>query len=253
MNRIQQLFKNKSEKLIPYITAGYPKLNSTKRIVLEAVHSGADMIEIGIPFSDPLADGPIIQQSSQIAINNGINLNIIFKQINEIRKLTDIPIVLMGYINPIMKYGKSKFIFSCLNNGVDGLIVPDLPPEEGNPFYSECKNNNISPILLVAPNTPNNRIKYLSELYGDLLYCVSILGVTGTGINNKSLLKNYLNRVKNISKTPIIVGFGITTRNDVKFINSIADGAVVGSALIKGITTNNNFVEKYIKELKGKN
>ena len=253
MNRLKNIFLNKSEKIIPYITAGYPELNSTIKNVLEAVKGGADMVEIGMPYSDPLADGPTIQESSQIALDNGIHSKLIFEQVKEIRLNTHIPLVLMGYINPIIKYGQKKFLVDCFNSGIDGLIIPDLPPEEAEDFLQECNDTNISLIFLIAPNTSIERIRYISSISINLIYCVSILGITGSEISNRKKLKNYLIKVKKNIDVPFIVGFGISNYNDVKFINSIADGAVVGSSLISEIKNNikNYNIKKYVKTLKG--
>ena len=172
MNRIQSLFKKSSEKLIPFFTAGYPQLESTVDLVLSAVDAGADMIEIGIPYSDPQADGPIIQHSSQIALDNGITIKTIFSQVAKIRKKTDIPIALMSYYNPILRWGHDKFLDECVSNGVDGLILSDLPYEEAKPFCEFSKHKGISPIMLIAPNTNNKRIKLISNLCDDLVYVV---------------------------------------------------------------------------------
>ena len=174
MNRIQQLFKDRTQKLIPYITSGFPELNQTVDIVNAAEKAGADMVELGMPFSDPLADGPIIQQSSQIAIKNGVSTMWILDLVKTIRNFSEIPIALMGYINPIMNYGLEKFLDDCQIAGVDGLIIPDLPPEEADTFITIAKEKQILPILLVAPNTSNRRIKKISELAGGLNYCVAI-------------------------------------------------------------------------------
>ena len=179
MNRIQHIFKERSKKVIPFITAGYPNKSDSLGMVLAAESAGASMIEIGMPFSDPLADGPIIQKSSQIALNNGVTLPWILKLVSEIRKQSDIPLALMGYVNPIMKFGLEDFLIESSSMGIDGLIVPDLPPEEGDDYIVMAKEKNISPILLVAPNTPPNRINEISILARDLLYCVAILGVGG--------------------------------------------------------------------------
>ncbi len=254
MSRISNLFKSNSEKVIPFITAGFPELDSTVELVLSAERAGADMIEIGMPFSDPLADGPIIQASSMKAIENGINLDIIFKQVGKIREASNIPLILMGYINPILNYGKLEFLDYCMLLGIDGLIIPDLPPEEAEEWVLECKNRKISPILLVAPNTSNERIKMISKMAGDLIYCVAILGITGSGSSSTNKLALYLERVKENSSTPYIVGFGISNREDVENINSMSNGAVVGSALINRINRTEipaGEVEKFIKELKG--
>ena len=163
MNRIQKLFTEKREKLIVYLTAGYPKLNSTKDLVLSAIDSGADMIELGIPFSDPQADGPVIQYSNEKAIKNGINLGIIFDQLEKIRQETSKPIALMGYYNQILKWGLNTFISDCKSLGVDGITIPDLPLCEANEFCKLSKSMNISPILLVAPNTSNENITKISK------------------------------------------------------------------------------------------
>ena len=159
MNRIKELFSNDSKKLIVFITAGFPKKDSTKDLVLEAIKGGADMIEIGIPFSDPQADGPVIQEANEIALNNGISLLEIFEQVKEIRKQTDVPIALMGYYNPILKMGTMDFIKKCNDAEIDGVILPDLPLDESVEFCNNLKDKNISPILLVAPNTSEKRIK----------------------------------------------------------------------------------------------
>jgi len=254
MNQIQKLFSEPKEKLIPFLTAGYPELESTVDLVCAAADAGADMIEIGIPFSDPQADGPVIQASSQQALDNGMNLNKIFEQVTEIRKRTDVPLALMGYYNPILKMGHETFLDHCVLSGVDGLILPDLPLEEAEPFCELAKVNGVSPILLVAPNTPNERIRKISDLAGDLIYAVSILGITGNDLASKDALAEYLNRVRKNSVTPFVVGFGISTREDVVWFNKYSDGAVVGSAIIKKINGSTNSMEitkELILELKG--
>lgn len=254
MNQIQKLFSEPKEKLIPFLTAGYPELESTVDLVCAAADAGADMIEIGIPFSDPQADGPVIQASSQQALDNGMNLNKIFEQVTEIRKRTDVPLALMGYYNPILKMGHETFLDHCVSSGVDGLILPDLPLEEAEPFCELAKANCVSPILLVAPNTPNERIRKISDLAGDLIYAVSILGITGNDLASKDVLAEYLNRVRKNSVTPFVVGFGISTREDVVWFNKYSDGAVVGSAIIKKINGSINSMEitkELILELKG--
>jgi len=254
MNRIQKLFSEPKEKLIPFLTAGYPKLKSTVDLVYAAAEAGADMIEIGIPFSDPQADGPIIQTSSQQALDNGMTLKKIFEQVTEIRQRTKVPIALMGYYNPILKMGHETFLNNCVSSGVDGLILPDLPLEEATPFCELAKAKGVSPILLVAPNTPNERIQKISKLAGDLIYAVSILGITGNDLASKDALSEYLNRVQENSVTPFVVGFGISTRDEVVWFNKHSDGAVVGSAIIKNMDGNSDPViatKILIKNLKG--
>ena len=252
MNRIKKIFHTRSEKVIPYLTAGYPLKEDTVRMVIAAESAGAAMVELGMPFSDPLADGPVIQASNQIAIENGVTISWILETVSKIRKQSEIPIALMGYINPIIKYGLSLFISECKESGVDGLIIPDLPVEEAGDFMELSKQNGISPILLVAPNTPDIRIKIISELAGDLIYCVAILGITGSEGASDDDLKSYLIRVNKYSVCPYVVGFGICERSDVINVNKMAHGAVVGSAIIQDIQRNANSVEtvkNYIKKL----
>ena len=253
MSRIQQLFSKRSEKVIPFLTAGYPNKLDTVNMVLSAEKSGAAMVELGMPFSDPLADGPIIQRASQVAIENGVNIKWILEIVIDIRMSSEIPLVLMGYINPIIKYGLEKFLQDCKKVGIDGLIIPDLPPEEAEKFVKLARTNHISPILLVAPNTSSERINLISKLAVDLIYCVAILGITGSE-NNMGNLKEYLARVEENSICPFIVGFGIKNREDVVKINKLAHGAVVGSAIINAIRgsgssvdTVKNYIERLVK------
>ena len=244
MNRIRNLFKKDKDKLIVFLTAGYPEINSTEKLVLTAVESGADMIEIGIPFSDPQADGPIIQEASEKALSNGITLDIIFQQVKSIRKKTNIPISLMGYYNPILKRGIDRFLADCVVNEIDGIILPDLPYDEGKEFCDKAKQLGISPILLVAPNTSNKRIEEISNLSNDLIYAVSILGITGNDLGSKKELIKYLDRVKANSSCPFIVGFGIKTNDDVKWFNKYSNGAVVGSHILNHINADEDYVLK---------
>ena len=244
MNRIRNLFKKDKDKLIVFLTAGYPEINSTEKLVLTAVESGADMIEIGIPFSDPQADGPIIQEASEKALSNGITLDIIFQQVKSIRKKTNIPISLMGYYNPILKRGIDRFLADCVVNEIDGIILPDLPYDEGKEFCNKAKELGISPILLVAPNTSNKRIEEISNLSNDLIYAVSILGITGNDLGSKKELIKYLDRVKANSSCPFIVGFGIKTNDDVKWFNKYSNGAVVGSHILNHINADEDYVLK---------
>ena len=223
-------------------------------MVLAAEKSGAAMVELGMPFSDPLADGPVIQESSQKAIENGVTLDWILESVLEIRNQSDIPIALMGYINPILKFGLSEFIESCSKVGVDGLIIPDLPPEEADDFIKRSKENGVSPILLVAPNTSEKRIQYISKLAGDLIYCVAILGITGSMSTVKADLQSYLKHVEKNSVCPFIVGFGIKDRKDVLRINKMAHGAVIGSAIIRQLATSENpiiTIQEYIIPTRG--
>lgn len=260
MSRIRRLFQTPGGKVIPYITAGYPDLMSTKKLVLAAEKAGADLLELGIPFSDPLADGPVIQASSQKALSNGTTVDWVLNEVRAIRRDSQIPLVLMGYLNPMLSFGEGKerglktFIIRCADVGVDGLIVPDLPPEEADTYLEFCHEYGVSPILLVAPNTAPERIKSISQKARDLIYCVSVLGITGAEMNRSQVLNDYLDRVRKNSVTPFIVGFGVKQRADVIQINRKADGAVVGTALIERLRSGpdpDQLMEQFVRELKG--
>ena len=254
MNRIHKLFQYQTEKVIPFLTAGYPTKVDTVPMVLAAEKAGAAMVELGIPFSDPLADGPIIQESNQTAIENGVTIGWILKTVAEIRKVSEIPIALMGYVNPIINYGFEKFITECKESSVDGLIIPDLPLEESDVYVELARKNEISPILLVAPNTPKDRMEEISRIAGDLIYCVAILGITGGRSAGEDELSSYLKKVAECSKCSYVVGFGIKERSDVIEINQISDGVVVGSAIINQLKKSHDAadtVKNYIEKLTG--
>ena len=238
-NRITQtldsLKEQKKKALVLFLTAGYPKLDSTVPLALELAHAGADIIELGMPFSDPLADGPVIQASSQQAIKNGITLDRILDQVKEIRKHTDIPLVLMGYLNPILHYGEEKFFADARKAGVDGIILPEVPLEESDRFLSLTRKHHLADILLVSPATPSERIRNIDKVSSGFLYCVSTTGVTGR--SNIGDIELYVKRVKHSAiNNPVLVGFGIKTPSDAQRITQHADGVIVGSALIQRIT-----------------
>jgi tryptophan synthase alpha chain len=241
MNRIQNVFKNNTanEKLMSlFITAGYPDLDSTVDLILGFEKNGADIIELGMPFSDPLADGPTIQYSSDIAIQNGITMDKIFGIVKEVRKQSEIPIILMGYMNPVLRYGIVRFTEKASEAGVDGLIIPDIPLEENGIIKEHASNNSLDIIHLVAPNTSDARMKLADENSQGFVYCVSVTGVTGArdGEEVSNSVNRFIQRVKaNITKNPVMVGFGIKSHKDAQNIASNADGFIVGSALIDTI------------------
>ncbi len=254
MSRLRTLFATPKEKVIPFLTAGYPRLDSTVSLVLAAERAGADMIEIGIPFSDPLADGPVIQVASKQALENGLTLDILFYHISEIRKVSAIPLVLMGYLNPIFNMSMERFLDRCAELEIDGLILPDVPLDEADRYCTLCRLRNLSPILLVAPNTSEERIRIISKIAGDLIYATSILGVTGSALNNREQCEAYFTRVRKNSSSPFIVGFGIRTRTDVIWINKQADGAVIGTAILEKLSQCQDpvpVVRTFLEELAG--
>lgn len=242
-SRISKVFSKKgNEKVMSlFITAGFPELDSTPELILELEKAGADIIELGMPFSDPLADGPTIQQSSEISIQNGTTLDHIFSQVTEVRQHSEIPIILMGYINPILHYGVEDFFKNASEAGVDGFILPDVPVEESTLVEEECRKHHMSLIYLVAPNTTDVRMKLIDEKSEGFVYCVSVTGVTGAreGDQVANSVASFIDRVKeNITKNPVLVGFGIKSHDDAMIISRELDGFVVGSALINTINKN---------------
>jgi tryptophan synthase alpha chain len=238
--RIQDTFKKADSKKVMslFLTAGYPTIEDTVNLVLTCVESGADMIELGMPFSDPLADGPTIQESSNVAIENGVNLPIIFDMVKQIRQKSEIPIILMGYINPIISFGIEAFCQEASRAGVDGLIIPDMPIDEQDILVSHSRRLGLSMIHLVAPNTTDDRMKLVDENSDGFVYCVSVTGVTGARDGNtvSESVDTFIDRVKrNITRNPVLVGFGIKSREDALRISNKTDGYIVGSALIQAI------------------
>lgn len=255
MNRINACLAGLQEKqekaLALFITAGFPNLHDTPWIVREAENGGADLIEIGMPFSDPLADGPVIQHSSARALRNGVTLEHIFNQVGELRRHSEIPIVLMGYLNPILSYGLERFLAHAGDSGVDGLILPELPLEETPRFASHIRGHRLAQILMVTPTTPPFRQRMIDEASTGFLYCVSATGVTGSRSEHPDF--DYVGRVKQrAKKNPVLVGFGIRNHDDVKRFSSVSDGVIVGSACIEFLEKNGkrNF-GKWIRSLKG--
>lgn len=241
MSRIRKLFeeRNSEQKIMSlFITAGFPDLDSTVDLVLGFEKNGADIIELGMPFSDPLADGPTIQYASNQAIQNGITMSAIFDMVKAIRKSSEIPLILMGYINPVLRYGLDRFCKDAAECGVDGLIIPDAPIEVSSDLSAEAKKHNLNLIYLVAPNSTDERMKLIDSVSSGFVYCVSVTGVTGAreGDEIARSVDRFIDRVNdNVTKNPKLVGFGIKTYNDAVTISEKLDGFIVGSALIDKI------------------
>jgi len=252
MNRIEFAFKNK-KAFIPFITAGYPNIKKTEDFIYKMVSAGADLIEIGIPFSDPVAEGPVIQESSQKALEEGTNLDSIFELVKNIRKNISIPLVFMTYLNPVFKYGYDNFFKQCSLIGIDGIIIPDLPFEEKNEISQFTKKYDVKIISLIAP-TSEDRIKQIAKEAEGFLYIVSSMGVTGVRNEIKTDLKSILEIVRSITKIPAAIGFGIHSPQQAKEMSKIADGVIVGSAIIKIIkeygSAADEHIYNYVKEMK---
>ncbi len=241
MNRIRAVFQHlhsqKSKAIIPYITPEFPIKGTTVPLILGLERAGASLIEVGIPFSDPIADGVTIQHSSHVAIENGVTIGGILESVKEARQTSAIPVVLMGYANPILRYGMEKFLREAKQCGVDGVIVPDLLPDESDDWRNLSLKYAVSNIFLIAPTTPEKRIRYLDSLSTDFSYCVSVTGVTGarSSFGHSRALEDFLQRMKKNTAKPFVVGFGISKREQVELMCRYADGVVVGSALLRSI------------------
>ena len=250
MNRIKKKLKQSEDILSIYFTVGFPCLNDTLQIIKELDSSKVDMIELGLPFSDPLADGQTIQNSSKIALANGMSTQLLFEQLIDIRNHTDIPLIIMGYFNPIFQYGIDLFCKKCKEVGIDGLIIPDLPPEIYISDYKKFfQHNDLINILLITPQTSDNRIKFIDSISDGFIYMVSSSSITGGENNFTKENIDYFKRIKNLKlKSPKIIGFGISNREIFLTANNYANGCIIGSAFIKhiqknGISSIRSFVE----------
>jgi len=237
MKKINAMFKRlaaRNEKaLIPYITAGDPDLDTTRGLVLEMARRGADLIELGIPFSDPLADGPTIQAACQRALRQEVNLPKIIDLVRALRRETDIPLVLMGYYNPILSYGLDRLARDAAQAGVNGFIIPDLPGEEARDWHRAACDAGVAPIFLAAPTSGPSRIRKIGALTRGFLYYVSVTGITGARAGLPEDLKTALAEVRTLIKCPMAVGFGISTPEQVRDLAPLVDGVVVGSAIVQ--------------------
>ena len=236
MNRIQSKFKElqkaRKKALITFITAGDPNLAVTEKLVYSLESAGADLIELGVPFSDPMADGPIIQKSSERALRSKTSLKSILRLVSKIRKKSEIPILLMGYYNPILQQGPSKFCKEAKAVGVDGLIVVDLPPEESFELHRLAKKFGIHLIYLLTPTADKNRIQKIKKLASGFVYYVSMTGITGGKLTNLSFIRTHIQKIKRSISLPVCIGFGIRTPEQAQKISKFADGVVVGSSLV---------------------
>lgn len=252
MTRIHKAFEN-GKAFISFITGGDPDLDTTKKLIIEMEKSGADLIEVGIPFSDPVAEGPVIQEANERALANGCTTDKLFDAIKEVRETVEVPIVFLTYLNPVYTYGKERFMKRCVECGVDGIIITDLPYEEKDELYPECKEYGVDLISLIAP-TSHEKISMIAKEAMGFVYCVSSMGVTGVRSNITTDLKEMTDLVRKSTDIPCAVGFGIATPEQAENVALYSDGAIVGSAIVKLVAKYGkdsvSHVGQYVKEMK---
>jgi tryptophan synthase alpha chain len=231
--RFQELGQQGRRALIMYLTVGFPQRASTTALVPAIVEAGADMIELGVPFSDPLADGATVQRATQIALANGVNVSYCLQTVRELRKHgVEVPILLMGHYNPLLQYGLERFCTAAAAAGVDGLIIPDLPPEEATALHTACQAHGLDLIFLLAPTSTDERIGHVAKLATGFIYCVALTGTTGARAELPPELPQFLSRVRRATQMPLAVGFGISEPSQARQVATLADGVIVGSALV---------------------
>lgn len=259
MNRIEKKFaelkREKKKAFIAFITAGDFGLSATKRLAVEFDKCGVDIIELGVPFSDPVSDGPTIQASSERSLKRGTNLSQIIELVGSLRPSIGAPVVLMTYYNPVLRYGLEKFVFDCERNGVDGVIVPDLPPDEAGELIASSRGKNFCAIFLLSPTSTRERIKLVAKKSRGFIYFVSLTGITGARRRLPEELLSQVRLVKRYTKKPVCVGFGVSRPEQIRQICKVADGVIVGSAIVKTIERYADkrnlieFVGRYVKSL----
>ena len=256
MNRINKLFKEKKKNILSvYFTAGFPKLNDTVFIINELKNNGVDLIEIGMPFSDPLADGPTIQRSSEIALENGMTIKLLFKQLKNFRNRTsEIPLILMGYLNPVLQYGMEKFCKDAAALGIDGVIIPDLPMQEYLDEYKKMfEKHRLKNIFLITPQTSDSRIRFIDKHTDGFIYMVSSASTTGAKEGIGKGQENYFKRIKAMKlKNSLMIGFGISDHKTFSKACEYANGAIIGSAFIKAIDSKNDLkgnIKAFVKKV----
>jgi tryptophan synthase alpha chain len=257
MNRIDKLFKEKKSSILSiYFTAGYPHLDSTTKVIRSLASAGADMIEIGMPFSDPMADGPVIQRSNEKALLNGMTLRLLFDQLKDIRNEISVPLILMGYLNPVMQFGIESFCRKCRETGIDGVILPDLPVQVYTEEYRSIFNeNDLYNILLITPQSSRDRILEIDKASRGFVYMVSSSSVTGTKGNFSEDQMSYFKRVSEMNlKNPGLIGFGISNNDTFIKAGKYARGGIIGSAFVKTLGQDGNIdrnITHFIKGIRG--
>jgi tryptophan synthase alpha chain len=248
--RFRQIRSRQGKAFIPYIMAGDPNVARTKELVRILEECGADIIELGVPFSDPLADGPTIQKAAQRSLLEGMTLGGALELVRQLRTHTQIPIVFMTYYNPIFKYGEERFAREAAAAGVDGMIVPDLPPDEATNLLRFSRKAGLDVIFLLAPTSTEKRIKRVSKASGGFIYYVSITGITGAKLSMDSSIESHIARIRTETGKPVAVGFGISTPEEAAAVSRFADAVIVGSAIVKRAGDPDEELKKYLLSLR---
>lgn len=255
MSRIQERFREilgkKGKAFIPYVMAGDPGIRRTKQLVRMLEDCGADIIELGVPFSDPLADGPAIQAAAQRALDAGVTLHRVIDLVASIRNSVRVPVILMTYYNPVFKYGEKAFVHDASSAGADGIIVPDLPPDEAGSLIQTARKADFDTIFLAAPTSTGERIRRIAKASSGFIYYVSITGITGARLSMDASISSHIAGIKQESGKPVAVGFGISTPEEASTVSGFADGVIVGSAIVKRVRDNDADLRKFLISLRG--
>jgi len=254
LNRIDKTFKKLKETgrkaFIPYIMAGDPDLQKTMERVLLLEDCGADIVELGVPFSDPVADGPTIQRAAERALEAGASLRKMLAFMRDLRKCSQIPVIFMTYYNPIFKYGEETFVADASDAGVDGLIIPDLPPEEAATLIRCCRSRELDTIFLVAPTSTEERMKKILAASRGFIYYVSMTGITGTKLSPEEHFRNHVGKLREMTGKPVAIGFGISTPEEAVNMAAVADGVIVGSAIVKKFYEDPDNARDFIQKMR---
>lgn len=254
MNRVEKVFKELKRKnkkaFIPYIMAGDPSLERTRDTVLMLEKCGADIVELGVPFTDPLADGPTIQRAAERALKAGVTLRRVVAFVKELRSHTAIPLLLMTYYNPVFKYGEEGFIKDAVVAGIDGVIIPDLPPDEAGGLLKLSRNAGFATVFLLAPTSTEDRIRRVGRACRGFIYYVSMTGITGSRLSLDDSFSESVQKIRRTTGKPVAVGFGVSTPEEARAVSEISDGVIVGSAIVKRLQDSPGNLESFILDLR---
>jgi tryptophan synthase alpha chain len=254
MTRISETFRRLIRRgrkaFIPYVMAGDPSMDKTAEMVRILEECGADIIELGVPFSDPLADGPTIQRASERALRNGVTLRDVISLVRDLRQSTQVPLILMTYFNPVFKYGIQDFIGNARVAGVDGVIIPDLPPDEAKDFIKLSRKASLDTIFLLAPTSTDERIRKVSKASSGFIYYVSMTGITGANLSLDGSMETLISSIRKFTDKPIAVGFGVSTPDEASMVSKLADGVIVGSAIVKRLHEAPDELKDYLAGLR---